>query len=190
MKERAEFVRTKLEEISTLFKKVAQEMAPDIAKAALEIAARIERGGRIWIAGNGGSASDSLHIEAEFLGRFKKARKPLPALSLASNPATLTAIANDFSFSQVFAMQVDGLVREGDVFIAISTSGESENILEAAKRAREKGAFVLGLSGAGGKLASLCHLCLSVPSRTTARIQEVHIAIAHLIVELVEEVLE
>ena len=124
------------------------------------------------------------------MGRFLRERRPLPALALHANTSVLTAIGNDYGFEEVFARQVAALGRPGDVLIAISTSGNSPNVLRAAEVAREKGMKVIGLTGAGGgRLKELCDLCLCVPSASTPRIQEMHILIGHIVCQVVEEAL-
>lgn len=147
---------------------------------ALEEAARLcetclKSGGKILTFGNGGSAADAQHFAAELVGRFEMDRGALPALSLTVNTSTLTAIANDYGFEHDFSRQVEGLARPGDVAIAISTSGNSGNVVLAAKTAREKGCQVVGMTGpGGGALAEHCDALIAVPSETVARIQEMH----------------
>ena len=160
--------------------------------AAGKITEAFRQGKKIILFGNGGSATDSLHIAGEFVGRFGHhiKRSALPALSLSENPATLTAIANDFGYQYAFARQLEGLASPGDVAIGISTTGNSPNVLEAIKAARKKKVYTIGLTGErGGNLKRLVHLCLCVPSENTQRIQESHITLGHAICELVEEAL-
>lgn len=162
-------------------------LTPQIREAADIVTECLANGGVVMLAGNGGSAADAQHIAGEFVGRFLQERKPLPALALHTNTTVMTAIGNDYSFDLVYARQVAAHARPGDVFIGITTSGNSPNILEAAKKARECGMKVLGLTGAsGGKLKELCDLCLCIPSPSTPRIQEMHIVVGHLICELAE----
>jgi D-sedoheptulose 7-phosphate isomerase len=144
-------------------------------------------GGKLVIFGNGGSAADAQHIAAEMVGRFLLERDALPALALATNTSSLTAIANDYSFADVFCRQVDAFVTPGDVVIAISTSGESENVIRACWAARRRAATTVGLTGeAGGGLAVAVDHCQRVPASSTARVQEGHIAIGHILCEIVE----
>lgn len=145
-------------------------------------------GGKLMVAGNGGSAADAQHIAAELTGRFLRERRPLPAIALHANTSALTAIGNDFGFEQVFARELSALARPGDVLLAISTSGNSPNILRAIEAARQSKVTVIGLTGeSGGKMRTACDLCLCVPSKSTPRIQEMHITIGHAICELLEE---
>jgi len=147
-------------------------------------------GGKLLIAGNGGSAADAQHIAAELTGRFVRERKPLPAIALHANTSALTAIGNDYGYEQVFARELSAFAGPSDVLLAISTSGNSRNILRAIEAARSKKVAVIGLTGeSGGQMRTTCDLCLCVPSKSTARIQEMHITIGHAICELVEEAL-
>ena len=158
-----------------------------VAATAGRIAAALRAGGKVLLAGNGGSAADAQHIAAEFLSRFKFDRAPLPAIALTTDTSVLTAVGNDYGFEQVFERQVRGLARQGDVFIAISTSGRSPNVLAALKAARDIGVATVGFTGAGGgTMAALCDLVLAAPSDETALIQQVHITAAHAICGLVE----
>jgi D-sedoheptulose 7-phosphate isomerase len=162
-------------------------MTSEIAAAVEMIWVALDRGGKLLIAGNGGSAGDAQHIAAELTGRFMRERRALPALALHGNVSALTAIGNDYGYDQVFARELSAHAREGDVLLAISTSGNSPNILRAIEAARERGVLVIGLTGeSGGKMNSACDLCLRVPSNTTARIQEMHITIGHAICQLLE----
>ncbi|MCG8401323.1 MAG: SIS domain-containing protein [Firmicutes bacterium] len=165
-----------------------REMTLDITRAALLIKDALIKGKKIMICGNGGSAADSQHIAAELVGRFLKNRAPLPALALNVNTSILSAIGNDFGFEEVYARQVQAHGCEGDILLAISTSGTSVNIIRAASIASDNGIKVIGLTGkGGGKLKEICNLCLCVPSDYTPRIQEIHILIGHIISQLVEE---
>lgn len=163
-------------------------LASDVAKAVEMIHASLAAGGKLLIAGNGGSAADAQHIAAELTGRFLRERKPLPALALHANSSALTAIANDYGYEYVFARELAAHARPGDVLLAISTSGGSKNILRAIEEARQKRVAVIGMTGeSGGAMRTACDLCLCVPSKSTARIQEMHIMIGHTICELLEE---
>ncbi len=144
-------------------------------------------GYKIMLAGNGGSAADSQHIAAEFVSRLQKDRLPLPALALTTDTSILTSVANDYGYEKVFQRQIDGLGNSGDVFIAISTSGNSPNIIEGLHASREKGIFCAGLTGeTGGLMAPLCDSVVKVPSTRTQNIQEVHIMIGHAICAIAE----
>jgi D-sedoheptulose 7-phosphate isomerase len=143
-------------------------------------------GGKLLIAGNGGSAADAQHMAAEFLSRFHFDRNPLPAIALTTDTSVLTAIGNDFGYERVFERQVRGLGRKDDAFIAISTSGRSPNVIAGLKAARETGLTTIGFSGAGGEMRPLCDLLLAVPSEDTALIQQIHITAYHAICGVVE----
>ncbi len=137
-------------------------------------------GNKLMICGNGGSAADSQHIAAEMVGRFTKNRKPLPAIALSTDTSTLTCIANDYSYDEVFSRQVEALGKPGDIFLGISTSGNSKNVIRAMSLARDMGITVVALTGcAGGQMNSIAHMSITVPSDVTARIQEAHIFIGH-----------
>lgn len=147
----------------------------------------LRRGGKIVIFGNGGSAADACHIATELVGRFKRDRRAIPALSLGTNVQLLTAIANDLGYEESFAREVDAHVGKKDLVIAISTSGNSPNVLTAVARARKKGATIAGFTGArGGKLRSHVDLLLDVPSDDTPRIQECHLLAGHILCDLIE----
>lgn len=161
-----------------------------VAKAASAIAISLKNGGKILIAGNGGSAADAQHFAAEFVGRFTADRPAYAAIALTTDSSMLTAWSNDVGFDSVFARQVQALGRPGDVFIGISTSGESKNILLAAAEARRIGMTSIGLIGRdGGRLRSASDISIIVPSNETPRIQECHILIIHMLCELVERAL-
>jgi len=148
----------------------------------------LKKNGKVIIFGNGGSASDSQHIAAELVGRFKKDRKALPAISLTTNTSILTALANDYGYEIVFAKQVEALGEKNDVVIGISTSGKAKNVVAGIKQARKMGLKTVALTGAdGGELAKLADVSLLVHSSVTARIQEAHITIGHILCEMVEQ---
>lgn len=154
---------------------------------ALAIGA-LRSGGRILLCGNGGSAADAQHIAAELVGRFAHARRGLPAIALTTDSSALTSIGNDFGFDYVFARQVEALAREGDILIGISTSGNSRNVIEAVKVAREMGVTTIGLlGGSGGALKDMVDHALVVPSPDTPRIQECHILIGHIWCAMIDE---
>jgi D-sedoheptulose 7-phosphate isomerase len=144
-------------------------------------------GRKVLLCGNGGSAADAQHIAAEFVGRYEAERKGLPAIALTTDTSALTALANDYNAERIFSRQVEALAREGDCLIAISTSGTSPNVIAAVMTARDRGCKIIGLTGERGKkLASLCDLCVMVPSARTSRIQEAHITVAHIWCEIVD----
>lgn len=166
---------------------LARDCLPFIQQGAELIIAALTSGKKVLLCGNGGSAADAQHIASEFVGRFEKERRSFPAIALTTDTSSLTAIGNDYGFEQLFARQVEGLASQGDVLVAISTSGNSPNVLAAVMAARHLGCRTIGLTGANGKrLASLCDLAVMVPSPRTARIQEAHITIGHLWCELVD----
>lgn len=159
-----------------------------IADVAERCADTLQGGGKLLLAGNGGSAADAQHIAAEFVGRFQMERRPLPAIALTTDTSLLTAVGNDYGFDEIFARQVRGLARPGDLFIGISTSGNSPNVLAALAACVEQGVTRIGLTGAGGgRMAAHCDLLIEVPSSETPRIQEAHILIGHIICALVDE---
>ena len=169
---------------------VSETMAGDIAGAAVMIAEALRGGAKLLVCGNGGSAADAQHLAAELMGRFQKDRAPYAAVALTTDTSILTSVGNDYGFDSVFERQVLGLGRAGDVLAGITTSGNSPNVLAAMQAARKKDLKTIGITGlGGGKLAGFADLLLAVPSRTTARIQEAHITIIHLICELVENML-
>jgi len=158
-----------------------------IARAAKTIREALERGNRLLIIGNGGSAADAQHLAAEFVGRYRIERRALPAMALNVNTSSLTAIGNDYGFEDVFTRQVEAFAQAGDVLLCISTSGNSPNILRAALLAGGLHVKTIGLTGAeGGKLTKCVDLCLCVPSGETPRIQEGHTFIIHALAEMVE----
>ncbi|MBN8833937.1 MAG: phosphoheptose isomerase [Niastella sp. SCN 39-18] len=145
-------------------------------------------GNKVLFCGNGGSAADAQHLSAEFSGRYYKDREPLPSEALHVNASYLTAVANDYSFDVVYSRLVNGFGKKGDILVALSTSGNSPNILNALQMACEKEMITVGFSGeTGGKMKAFCHYLINVPSTDTPRIQESHILIGHIICELVEE---
>ena len=161
-----------------------------LEKISREILRCFKAGNKILICGNGGSAADSQHIAAEFIGRFNRERQALPAIALTTDTSCLTALANDYNYSMVFSRQVEGIGRKGDVLIGISTSGNSANVLEAVKQAKKQEIATIGFTGmGGGNLSSLVDICFHAESKKTPHVQEVHIAALHAISEVVEEVL-
>ena len=166
---------------------LAQGGARVVERMAEVVVDALRAGRRLYVCGNGGSAADSQHIAGELVGRFMKERAALPCVALTTDTSVLTALGNDYDFDAIYERQVEAHVRQGDVLLAISTSGSSPNVLRAVARAREQGATTLGLAGRdGGRLAQAVHLCLVVPAQTSPRIQEVHITVAHVLCDLVE----
>src|SRR5437868_10569684 len=185
-----ELISASLREGAELRTVVARDCSTAIFEAADLITMCLQGDGKLLFFGNGGSAADAQHLAAEFVGRFVRERAGLPAIALTTDSSILTAVGNDYGFDQIFARQVQALGRPGDVAIAISTSGNSPNIIEAVKAARKGYLKTIGLSGKdGGLLAKEADLVITVASTTTARIQECHIAVGHLLCELTEEAL-
>jgi D-sedoheptulose 7-phosphate isomerase len=171
-----------------LIKKVIEQLTWDIEKACEMIKSTIQNGNKVLIAGNGGSAADAQHIAAELSGRFVKNRKALPGIALTTDTSALTAIANDYGYEHIFSRQVEALSKPGDLFIGISTSGKSNNILYAFETARSFSCKTLCLSGwDGGKMNNICDLNIIIPSDITARIQEMHILIGHILCSAVDD---
>jgi D-sedoheptulose 7-phosphate isomerase len=171
-----------------VFENVLQKDVKNIETCAEVLLETFQNGGKILLCGNGGSAADAQHIAAEFVGRYETERIALPAIALTTDTSALTALANDYDFERVFARQVEALATEGDCLIAISTSGNSPNVIAAVMTARKKGCRIVGMTGANGKkLASLSDVCILVPSERTARIQEGHITIAHIWCEIIDK---
>ena len=164
-----------------------QSLLSDIEEATKAILEAFKNKHKILLAGNGGSAADSQHIAAELVNRFYFDRPGLPAIALTTDTSILTAVGNDHGFSNLFARQINALGNAGDIFIGISTSGTSLNIIEALKECRGKKMFTIGLTGStGGTMKDLCDICLCIPSEETPRIQEMHILIGHIICNIVE----
>ena len=171
------------------------EIARALARLTKEVSAAVDTiygslaaGGQLLLAGNGGSAADAQHIAAELTGRFLRERQPIRAIALHGNSSALTAIGNDYGYEHVFARELSAHARPGDVLLALSTSGNSLNVLKAIEMARKLGVAVIGLTGdSGGNMRELCDLCIRIPSKSTARIQEMHITIGHAICEILEE---
>ncbi len=180
-------VRKSLMQHIEVFEAVLGSLSGSIAECGELILQTVRNGKKVLICGNGGSAADAQHIAAEFIGRYETERKALPAIALTTDTSALTALANDYSFDRVYARQVEALGVDGDCLIAISTSGNSPNVIAAVMEARNRGCSVIGMTGAKGKkLASLSDASIIVPSERTARIQEAHITIAHIWCEMVD----
>jgi D-sedoheptulose 7-phosphate isomerase len=168
--------------------KTLPQLASSVSDAVNLIYTSMAAGGQLLVAGNGGSAADAQHISAELTGRFLLERRPFRALALHANTSSLTAVGNDFGYDQVFARELTAHARPGDVLLAISTSGNSPNILRAIEAARQAKVSVIGLTGeSGGQMRAACDLCIRVPTKSTPRMQEMHITIGHTICELLEE---
>jgi len=158
-----------------------------VEQAGRQIIAAIKKGNKVLVCGNGGSAADSQHMAAEMIGRFERERRGLPAVALTTDTSSLTALANDYDFDIVFERQVEALGRRGDVLLALSTSGRSPSVLKAVRRARKMGIRTIGLTGKdGGRLSRSADLSLVMPASNTARIQECHICVLHILCDIVE----
>lgn len=185
-------ITSHIEESIAVKRQVLQALPATIAAVAEKMAAALRAGGKILFCGNGGSAADAQHLAAEFVVRFRSSfpRPALPALALTVDTSVLTAAGNDFGFQQIFSRQVEALGKRGDLLVATSTSGNSPNVIEAVKTAADRGIFVVAfLGGNGGKLAGMADIAVTIPSTVTARIQECHIMIGHILCEIVEEML-
>ena len=180
-------IARQLEESAALQQDLRRDHLDTIAAMAEALIATLRAGGCLYICGNGGSAGQAQHIAGEFVGRFLRERRALPAVALTTDTSVLTALANDYGFDRVFERQVEALVGSRDCLLAISTSGNSPNVLRAVQTARQRGARTLGLTGpGGGKLAPLVDVCLCVPAQPTPRVQEGHLTVAHILCDLVE----
>ncbi len=184
-----ELVLDQSREGAELRERFFRENAQSVVAAGRALALCLARGGKILLCGNGGSAADAQHLAAEFVNRFQLERPPLPALALTTDTSALTAIGNDYGFDQIFAKQVQALGRPGDVLVGLSTSGNSPNVVAAMRLAREKGLTTVGLAGKKGEMVRFCDHPLLVPHTVTALIQEVHIAIGHLLCGLADHYL-
>jgi len=161
---------------------LTQHIAGNIAKAAQACVHSIKSGGTIMICGNGGSAADAQHIAAELINKYRKDRRPLPGLALTTDSSNLTSIGNDYAYDLVFSKQIDALGKKGDVLIAISTSGQSENVIKAIESAKKKGMTVIGLTGmTGGKMRDIVDVLINIPSNDTPRIQEAQHVAYHIL---------
>jgi len=180
-------VVSSLREGVELRSRIAQDCGETIVQAASLMIQCLQSGGKLLFFGNGGSAADAQHLAAEFVGRFVLERQGLPAIALTTDSSILTSVGNDYGFDQVFARQIEALGRPNDVAVGISTSGNSPNVIEAVKKAKKQNVKTIGLAGKdGGALAKSVDLAITVSSTNTARVQECHIAIGHILCELVE----
>jgi D-sedoheptulose 7-phosphate isomerase len=181
-------IASSAEQAIHVYQRVEQESSQVLARVAWALIVAIRAGGKVLFCGNGGSAADAQHVAGELMGRFLINREPWPAIALTTDSSVLTAVANDFSYEDVFARQVRALARPGDVVVGISTSGTSPNIVKALDEARERGAVCIGFTGERGQcLEQHCDVCFVAPSKDTPRIQEAHILAWHSVCEAVEE---
>ncbi len=180
-----ELINVKIQLLNQLKESVYMKQVEEATECIVDC---IKNGNKILLAGNGGSAADAQHFAGEIVGRFMMERKSIPALSLCVDPSVMTCIGNDYGYDMVFARQIEGIGQAGDVFVAISTSGNSENIIKAIEAAKEKKIKVVGFLGkGGGKIKDMCDYALVVPSDDTPRIQEVHTFSVHLMCEYIEK---
>lgn len=181
-------IRKRFDESVGLIRMAEEHLTTRIAQAADLIAGALKSGGAVFLFGNGGSAADAQHFACELVGRFLKDRPPLRAEALAADAATMTAVANDYGYEMIFARQLAGKARKGDVAVALSTSGDSPNVIAALDKARQIGMAIVAMTGsAGGRCAEFADVLLDVPSRCTPRVQEAHVVIYHILCELIEE---
>ena len=182
-----ELINKHIQEHNDVLDSISQ-LDKSIEKVANIFISCLEKGGTIFWCGNGGSASDSQHLAGELVGRFVDERKPLKSIALTADSAVMTCIVNDYGYEHIFSRQVEALGSKGDVLVGISTSGNSENVLSAFKVAKEKGIATIGLLGkGGGKGSAIVDQSIIVPSKSTARVQEMHILIGHILCDLIEE---
>jgi D-sedoheptulose 7-phosphate isomerase len=188
MASHAEEIRRQLAESARVKQGFSDELVARISQFAEKSAAALRAGGKIVFFGNGGSAADALHLAAELVVRLRAERKGLAALALTTNPSVLTAAGNDYGFERIFSRQIESLAAANDILVALSTSGDSPNILQGVEAGRARGAFVVAFTGeTGGALAGKVDLLLNVPSRDPQRIQEAHITIGHIACSLIEQ---
>ena len=184
----AEEVRRQLRESAQVKQAFSEALIQRIVQFAQKCASSIQNGGKIVFFGNGGSAADSLHLAAELVVKLRKDRAGMAALALTTNPSVLTAAGNDYGFERIFARQIESLVSSGDVLIALSTSGDSANVIRAVEAGRMRGAYLVAFTGeTGGAIAGRVDLLLNVPSTDPQRIQEAHITIGHIACAMIEE---
>lgn len=181
-------IRQSFEETARVLEASADHLEGRLEEAVELFLGCLDAGGTILVCGNGGSAADAQHLAAELICRVRRDRRAIPSVALTTDTSTLTAIGNDYGFEKIFARQVEALARAGDVLVAITTSGDSANVVEAARAARERGCRVVALTGeGGGKLAEHTDLLLDVPSTVVSRIQEIHALCIHVLAESVED---
>ena len=184
----AGYITAALREAAQLHTGLSDQQVQAIARAGAVMAKALRSGRKIIWFGNGGSATQSQHMAGEFVGRFQRERRSLPSISLTENMASVTAIANDYAYEQIFSRQLEGLAQSGDVAVGLSTSGNSPNVIEGLRKAKRLKTATIGFTGgSGGKMAGLCDICICAPSTVTARIQELHLTIGHILCGLVED---
>lgn len=184
-----EAIAKMLKEGADLRLRMIETMSADILEAAKAIARAFKAERKVLLFGNGGSAADAQHIAAEFMNRFLIERPPLPAIALTTDTSILTSISNDYAFDEIFSKQIKALGKKGDIALGISTSGNSPNVLKAFRVAKKGGIVTIALVGDGGKAAGLADIALCVPSKNIPRVQEAHVAVAHILCELTDTLL-
>lgn len=184
-----DIITTIIEDSIRIKRQAVMEQMDALIAAADMLVTCVASGHKILLFGNGGSAADAQHLAAEFINRFQIERHPLPALALTTDTSVITSIGNDYSFDQIFEKQIQALGKRDDVAWGISTSGNSPNVLAGLRAARERGMRCLGMTGQGGALIDASDLALTVPTATTARIQETHIVMGHILCQLVDQTL-
>jgi D-sedoheptulose 7-phosphate isomerase len=185
-----DYLRAQIQDNIDTSRSLFENDLKDVYRCCEIISAAFKKGNKLLICGNGGSAADAQHVAAEFVNRFKMNRQPLPAIALTTDSSILTSVGNDSDFKLVFSKQVEALGEKGDVLLALTTSGNSDNIIEAVKTAKKKGLYCAAITGDGsGKLKKIADLCACVPSHDTPRIQEASLLIEHLICDLVEKMI-
>jgi D-sedoheptulose 7-phosphate isomerase len=182
-----EKIEAELKESIAVKHEVLKTLTPLIEKAARAMAAALKAGRQILFFGNGGSAGDAQHLAAELISRYRLERKSLAAVALTTDTSIITAIGNDYSFDAIFARQVEGLAKNGDIAFGLSTSGNSKNVIAGLEKAKQLGCLTIGLTGRAGRIPEIVDIALKVPSPVTPRIQESHITIGHILCGLVEE---
>lgn len=183
-------IRDILQDSISVKERILEKSIDIIQEITRQVVFCLKNGGKIFFFGNGGSAADSQHLASEFVGRFQRERNPLPVISLTTDTSIITSLSNDYNFEIIFSRQIEAMGEKGDLAIGITTSGKSKNVILGLKKAREMGLKTIAFTGEGGRrLKNFVDICLVVPSSTTARIQEAHITIGHIICELVEEIL-
>jgi D-sedoheptulose 7-phosphate isomerase len=183
-------IRDILQDSISTKERILEKQIDTIYQITLQVISCLKKRGKIFFFGNGGSAADSQHLASEFVGRFQRERDPLPAISLTTDTSIITSLSNDYNFEIIFSRQIEAMGKKGDLAIGITTSGRSKNVILGLKKAREMGLKTIVFTGKGGKnLKNFVDICLAVPSSITARIQEAHITIGHIICELVEKTL-
>jgi len=181
-------IKAALKESIDIKNLVIKKIVPQIEEAARWMIEALKKGNKILLFGNGGSAADAQHIAAELVGRYQKDRKAMPAIALTTDTSILTSLSNDYGFETIFAKQIEGLAIFGDIAFGISTSGNSRNVLEGLEKAKELGCKTIGLLGCdGGRIADVVDLSVTVPCKSTPRIQECHITIGHILCSLIEQ---